>query len=690
MKKLLIAIAAVVVIVVAAVVVVPQFVPLETVKEEIASQVRTATGRELAIGGDIRLSLLPTIQLEVEDVAFSNAPGASEPQMATLKELRLKLAFWPLLSGAVEVDSFVLVDPVVHLEVVAKGRPNWEFEAPPATGEAAPGAEEAATPAAGEAAPTVTELRLGDVRIENGALAYRDATGAEYRLSDIDMKVELSAFDSPFTAEGSLVFNGERLEVEAVVTTPARLVAGERAEVEVEISGAPLALEFEGGVVTAAPFRADGAVELDIPSLRGLAEWAGAPLAFEGSGLGPFRIKGRLEAKDQTYAFSQAEIALDDIRANGGVAIDLGGAKPYVEGRLDVERLDLNPYLPPEPEPSGGEAQGTDTGAGAEAAAQPADWSDEPIDLSALHLANADLAFSAGSIAIRKVEIGRSVLSVRLKDGELVVELEEMALYEGGGTVRVRVDARRKVPLVEKSMRFSGVQAEPLLSAVADFDRLTGTAEAEFAISTKGRSQREMVANLNGNGAVRFVDGAIKGVNLGAMVRNVRSAFLDAEAGVPQQTDFAELSGTFRIVNGILRNDDLALLAPLLRVGGKGSIDLPRRTVKYRVEPRLAGTGEGQGGATDVAGLMVPVIVEGPWHDLDYRPDLAGLVEQAVTNPEGAIGAVKGIAEGAKGLVEGLLGSVSGSGAEEAGDGGASEEPAASDPIKALKNLFGG
>ncbi|MFQ5959267.1 MAG: AsmA family protein, partial [Alphaproteobacteria bacterium] len=688
MKKLLIAVAVVVLIVVAAAVVVPQFVPLETVKAEIASQVRAASGRELTIGGDIRLSVLPAIELEVEDVAFSNAPGASEAQMATLSELRLKLAFWPLLSGAVEVDSFVLVDPVVHLEVDAKGRPNWAFEAA-AEGDAAPATEEAATPAEGEAGPAVTGLKLGDVRIVNGVLAYRDATGAEYRVSDINMKVELPAFDSPFKAEGSLVFNDEKLTIEAEVTTPARLVAGERAEIEVEVTGAPLTLEYEGGVVTAAPFRADGAVGLEVPSLRALAAWAGEPLAFEGSGLGPFRIKGRLAAKGQAYAFSQAEIALDDIKAKGGVAVDLGGGKPYVEGRLDVERLDLNPYLPPEPEAAAGATDSTGAGAGGDAAAQPGDWSDEPIDLSPLRLANADLAFSAGSLAIRKIEIGRSALAVRLKDGELVIELEEMALYGGGGAARVRIDARRKVPVIEKSVRFSGVQAEPLLSAAADFDRLTGTTEAEIAISTKGRSQREMVANLGGNGAVKFVDGAIKGVNLGAMVRNVRSAFLDAEAGVPQQTDFAELSGTFRIASGILRNDDLALLAPLLRVGGKGSLDLPRRTVNYRIEPKLAATGQGQGGATDVAGLMVPVIVEGPWHDLDYRPDLAGLVEQTVKDPEGALGAVKGVAEGAKGLVEGLLGSPSGSEGEGGGDG-TTEEPAAPDPLKTLKNLFGG
>jgi AsmA protein len=125
---------------------------------------------------------------------------------------------------------------------------------------------------------------------------------------------------------------------------------------------------------------------------------------------------------------------------------------------------------------------------------------------------------------------------------------------------------------------------------------------------------------------VQFLDGAVRGINLAAMVRNIQGAFLDPEARKQQKTDFAELGGTYTIKSGILTNQDLELKSPLLRVTGKGTVNLPQRTVNYRVEPKAVASATGQGGASDVSGIMVPVIVEGPWDNLSYKPDLAGAI----------------------------------------------------------------
>ena len=90
------------------------------------------------------------------------------------------------------------------------------------------------------------------------------------------------------------------------------------------------------------------------------------------------------------------------------------------------------------------------------------------------------------------------------------------------------------------------------------------------------------------------------------------------------------------IRNGIVTNNDLALKSPLLRVTGAGTVDQPRRTVTYRLDPKLAATLQGQGGAGNVGGLDVPVIVEGRWDALSFRPDLEALAKgaagKAVTN----------------------------------------------------------
>ena len=191
-------------------------------------------------------------------------------------------------------------------------------------------------------------------------------------------------------------------------------------------------------------------------------------------------------------------------------------------------------------------------------------------------------------------------------------------------------------------------------------------------------------------GAVTFTDGAIKGINLVAMVRNIGSAFLDKEAPKTQKTDFAELSRSFQITKGILRNDDLLLLNPLLRLTGKGTADMPQRTVNYRIEPKVVGTIEGQRGASDAAGITVPVIVEGPWHDLPYRPDLAGMIGEVAKGPakalEGAKETVEQLQEGASGGLGQVPEGVAKPLAEGGESGGTGVLP---DPGKALKKLFG-
>ena len=667
MKKLLIGALAVVLLVVVVLAAAPFFIPVDVYKQQIVERTRDATGRELTIGGELGLSLLPRFELRAEDVAFANAPGASEADMATLKELVLRLQILPLLALDVKVDSFVLVEPVIHLEIDKKGRPNWQFDG-------APGGEAEAQTETGKAEDTdgkgagLAELSLGDVRLENGLVTYRDArSGQAMEVSAINMTVSLPDLASPFAAKGSLVWNGEQVTLTAEGDNPRRLMAGEATPVELAVESKTVDLSFAGRITLAEAVSLDGKAGLDVPSIRDLAAWTGNPIEAAGTGLGPLKIAGQVKVAGPKISFSGAEIALDEMKATGDITVDTGRARPRVTGRLDLDLLDLNPYLPP---PAEGKADKKGEKA-APAKGAPGDWSDEPIDLSGLKAADVDFGLTVGGIRVQDVKVGRSALAVSLKGGLLVADLEELNLYDGKGKGKITVDGRGQVPAVRNAFTMEGISAEPLLTDAAKFDRLAGTGQFEISVSTQGKSERAMVEALNGKGAVKFVDGAIKGVNLAAMVRNVKSAFVPGGAGDTQKTDFAELSGTFRIENGILRNDDLKLLNPLIRLAGAGTSDLPKRRVDYRVEPKVVGSLKGQGAEDEAKGLMVPVTVKGPWHDLKYRPDLAGLVGGVAKDPAKAL-------EGAKETLKGLT--------KPPEEGG---ETAVPDPKKALKKLFG-
>ncbi len=677
MKKLLIGFGVIVLLLIVAVIVVPMLIPLERYKSEIQAQAKSATGRDLRIDGDISLSLLPTIAVSVENVGFANAPGASTPEMATIDRLDVALQILPLISGEVAIDRFILDKPVITLEVDKNGRPNWQFD----TAAAAPapsGGDGGGTGGGADTGAALKELRLGDVRLVDGTLTYIDhRSGQEVKVSEVNMELSLPSLSSPFAADGSAVWNSQKVSLEIDAENPQALMSGETSKLAMKVDSEPVTFSFDGAARNTDALGLQGALALDVPSIRELAAWTGQPLDFPGEGLGPFNIAGDLEMTGPKIALTDAKIRLDEINGNGLFSVDATGAKPFIKAELSVEELNLNPYLPPEQEGAAADASGGGAGGGGGEAGG-GDWSDEPIDVSALGLLNADLAFNAGGILFKDVKIGKSSLTVVLKDSRLTANLAEMQLYDGSGTGKITVDGSGAKPSLTADFDLANFQAGPFLNDLAKFDRILGTTESKISVKSSGGTQRELVSNLNGNGAVVFRDGAIKGVNLAAMMRNISVAAIESSFDDAQATDFAELSGTFKIDKGIVTNDDLNLVAPLVRMTGAGKVPLPPRTVDYTVKPKLVGTLEGQGGQSDLAGVAVPIKVSGPWSDISYKPDLGAALKEQIKDPSAVMEKLQD-EEGAKGLLEGLVPGTSGD-----GDSGGSTSP-----LDLKKGLFG-
>lgn len=173
-----------------------------SLKPRIVTAVRQATGRDIALNGDIGLkwSLQPTIA--VHDVALANPPGFSRPQMATLQELDLQLALLPLLQKRVEIDRLVLVHPDIRLETNAQGQPNWHFK---------PERPETATTQAGTQGQKGPGMTIGvqDVRIDGGVLTYLDARYNRTTTLDIqNLSAVASSPDAPVHLTSQASYNG--------------------------------------------------------------------------------------------------------------------------------------------------------------------------------------------------------------------------------------------------------------------------------------------------------------------------------------------------------------------------------------------------------------------------------------------------------------------------------------------------
>lgn len=168
----------------------------EELRGVIEAEAKKATGRDLSIAGaiDLQVSLSPAIALE--DVTFANAGWGSRKEMVTVKRFEVEVALLPLLTGDIQVNRLILIEPDILLETNAKGNPNWQMKAVGAKAK-----EEEKTEEAGDL-PSINEVLIRD-----GRLTYRNGiTGAKTQIDLAELAANAGGFLSPMTVSlrGSL------------------------------------------------------------------------------------------------------------------------------------------------------------------------------------------------------------------------------------------------------------------------------------------------------------------------------------------------------------------------------------------------------------------------------------------------------------------------------------------------------
>ncbi len=367
---------------------------------------------------------------------------------------------------------------------------------------------------------------------------------------------------------------------------------------------------------------------------------------------------------------------------NGWASVDLA-SKPLVKLDVDFQRLELAGPV------------ATTTGPGT-----PPEWSNQPLDLRGLNYVDTQARISAAQFVIGSLTLAPAEISLTLTNGVLASEFGNAGLYGGKASGAVGLDVSGPQPSLALRCDLTDVQALPLLTNLADFSHIEGRLQAKVIAQANGGTPRALVSNLAGTAFLDFRDGAIRGINVAQMIRSLTASTLSGwqDSGA-QSTDLSQLSASFTIDRGQAATQDLALAGPLVRMTGTGSIDLPKRSLAFRVDPRLVMTLEGQGSRAEPVGLGVPVMIDGPWDQPRIYPDAAGMLD----NPDAAYARLRDIGQGLfgpdgkSGVLGGSLGSlIQGLGAKPDGSNPAAPDradptrPGSPSPIDGiLKQLFG-
>jgi AsmA protein len=340
-------------------------------------------------------------------------------------------------------------------------------------------------------------------------------------------------------------------------------------------------------------------------------------------------LNGRYALKPESVALDFTG-KLDESTIKGRAAMARAKVAAY-EFDLNIDKLNLDHYLassekkpekkdePAKPAPKDKEA-------------------DAPVDLSGLKGLNAKGKVEIGALQVQGLKLASVKTEIHAADGRAEVGPHSANLYEGSLSGNLTLDGNANRVAVKETL--TNIAVGPLLRDFAQQDKLEGKGNVALDVNAAGKSVNALKSALAGTAKVNLRDGAIKGVDIGAIINKARSALGSQQAqaadGAKERTDFSELNATFAIKNGVAHNDDLDVKAPLFRVGGAGDIDVAKSTINYVVKAAVVATTKGQGGKErdDLSGLTVPVKLSGPLdamkYEVDYRAVAGDLAKSKV------------------------------------------------------------
>lgn len=320
-----------------------------------------------------------------------------------------------------------------------------------------------------------------------------------------------------------------------------------------------------------------------------------------------------IAGRPKSLSIKPLDLVLDDSRIKGDLVIN-DIARPDLQFGFGIDNLDADRYLPPK----------RDKPATPDAAAAGA--AQLPVELLRSIRIKGDLL--VGNLKYSGLRMANVKLSINGADGNILVNPLEAQLYDGTYAGTLGVNATGKLPVVNVENTLTGVQAGPLLRDLQGKERIRGRADLRYRLTATGADTEAMKRTLAGDGAFNFTNGAIKGVNIGRLLRTASAAAQGRALSADEremETDFSELTGTVQVSQGVISNQDLDLKSPLLRIGGKGTANIVTERVDYTLSTTVARTAEGQGGPelAQLSGVSIPIRVTGTFDNLTYSPDLA-------------------------------------------------------------------
>lgn len=547
-------------------------------RNAVEADIRTATGLDFEIRGDVSATLFPAGALTFHDVRLKS-DDADMPAL-TIGELKANLRVLPLLFGRYHVADLALSGAQISVIRQADGTTNWS----------------------GIVKRLIEPLKqnparrsFSEIRIVDGKLIYRDQNeGTVETLSDVDASLAWPSISRTFGATGQFVWHGKKVEISFSLGDFLAAVSGEQSGIKLRLTSALLKAAFDGTASRKPDLLAEGTLTMDAASLREAMRWAGREPPLQ-DGLGRFALKAKTALTRTAINLSDVNLELDGNLAEGVLSYSSDGRKT-LQGTLAAEALNFSPYL-----------------TNARRARTDSNWSRKPFNVDTLAATDVDMRLSAAQISLGTTKLGRTAIAANTNGGNLTLSIGEAQVFSGllkGSIGIAKADGGARL---RTQLQFTDVDLEACGQELFGLRKLSGKGNLSLALDSSGGNMYELARALNGTALLTGQDGALNGFNVEALLRRLERRPLSGAGSFRNgQTDYKSLNVAVRFTKGVAEAEDVQMESPAVRLRMTGTASVPNREFDLKGTASLL---KGAGSAPTETLFELPFVVQGPWDD---------------------------------------------------------------------------
>ena len=655
--------------------VLPWFVDLSRYQEHWLPLVESALGRRVEVG-TVRLTVLTGLGVRVNDLVVHEDPRFGTTPALRVESIQVRVGFWPLLRGQLEVREVTLTHPELRIVRGTDGRFNLASLGASTSGPAVPmsGGGSGAASALAAVSLAGLSIREGVIVYESGppphptlvtvdrlaaslaqvAVGQTAAVDASARWKEADAPVLLKGTAGPLDARGrpsevhvvaeigkSRILmagktEGERLSLSAQTD---RLDLGQLAEIARRFAPVMNDVNLSGEARVNASVTIEGSRS---PSYTVSATVANGRIAGFGLPHPLDHVEGAATLTDDRVAIDRLAVRAggSDVSISGSLtnATTLQGAFALASSRLDLAEL-MPPAVPVRPGPTHTSAapQPSSGGIGKSAPPSPSAGPEIPASVRTASIRlTVDVKTLVGPFLPDFTDLKGVAIMER---GGIRLENFKANVYQGIATASGRIDPFGPRPAFDVRASADGVQVAPALAQLTSLkDVVAGRAVAHMTLAGSGATWEAIAPTLSGRGDVAITDGRIRNLNVLKEVVGKDAAGLAADLLTDRpETVFQRLATKVEVRDGALHLTDTVLAAGGYSVTAQGTIGfdhsidmLGRLSLPKDKAEHLSKTALGAILGTSADGRFdIPVVLSGRLPNPTVRLDQAKAIDTA-------------------------------------------------------------